>query len=194
MSGGRLAVFAYGSLVGRASIAATLGHETADPVPARLRGWRRRWSVARDNRACEKEFAAVGGDPFEHCLGLNLEPLEDSRSAEPNGALIEVTEAGLRRLDLRELRYRRVEVTGAVAVPAFDHVVAYVARPEHLALSPPPRSIVIASYVRAVEAAFAELGPKEVDEFWRTTGPPPVPVLEAQLVRDRIPAGNPREW
>lgn len=196
MSGARTAVFAFGSLVGRASLAATLGR-AAEPLPARLAGWRRRWSVARDNRTAEKGFAPLAGPHFDYCLGLNLEPEagpEAGPGGAPNGALVEVTAAELDRLDLRELRYRRADVTAAFADAGFDLVVTYSARPEHHAPEPPARAVVIAAYLRAVERAFAALGPGELELFWATTGPPPVPVVEARLVRDAIPPGNPRAW
>jgi hypothetical protein len=53
---------------------------------------------------------------------------------------------------------------------------------------------VLASYLRACERAFDELGPDELEAFARSTEPVPVPVVEARLVRDRIPEGNPRAW
>ena len=192
----RLAVFGYGSLVSRASVAETLGHDAAPPVAARLAGWRRRWSLVRDNARAEKGFEPIAGEAFDHCLGLNLEPAPDADEDEwPNGALIELTEAELDRLDLRELRYDRVEVTGDVRTDAdFDTVFTYTAKPENFAARPPPRSVVLASYLRACEAAFEELGPNEVVTFALTTGPTPVPVIEARLVRDEIPEGNPRAW
>jgi cation transport regulator ChaC len=193
-----LAVFGYGSLVSRASIAATLGHDATPPVAARLAGWRRTWTLVRDNARSEKGFAPLEGDPFDFCLGLNLERAPDAAEDEwPNGALIELTEAELDRLDLRELRYDRVEVTADVRSdrePPFDTVVTYLAKPENHAPHPPPRSVVLASYLRACEAAFDELGPDELVTFARTTGPAPVPVVEGRLVRDEIPEGNPRSW
>lgn len=207
----RLAVFGYGSLVSPASAAQTLGRAVPDPVPARLAGWRRRWSTGRDNRRVEKRFArADDGRVLDWCLGLNVEPAPGGgagstgggeapgEAAEaPNGALLEVSAAELRRLELRELRYRPVDVTASldpgVAEP-FDTVFAFAARPEHHHPVPPDGAVVIAAYVRAVEAAFAALGPRELDQFRATTGPPPVEVVEAVLVADRIPAGNPREW
>ena len=69
----RLAVFGYGSLVSRASIADTLGRAAGPPIPARLAGWRRRWSIYRVNTAHEKIFERVDGAPFEHVVGLNIE-------------------------------------------------------------------------------------------------------------------------
>jgi hypothetical protein len=193
-----IAVFGYGSLVSRASVAETLGHDAPAPAPARLAGWRRRWSLARDNARAEKGFEPIDGDPFDFCLGLNLERAPDAPEEEwPNGGLIEMTAEEVERLDMRELRYDRVEVTAHVRgaeAEAFDAVFTYVAKPANFAPHPPPRAVVLASYLRACEAAFDDLGPDELVAFGRSTGPVPVPVVEARLVRDEIPAGNPRTW
>ena len=188
------ALFAYGSLVDPGSAEITLGRpvELADVV--RLDGWRRSWTVGRDNHRVEKTFARTDdGSLPDWCLGLNLERDADSDRA-PNGALIEVGEDDLDRLDIRELRYRREDVTAALPASGFGRVVAYVARDEHYMPDPPSGAVVIASYVRAVEEAFDSLGADALDLFRQTTGTPPVEVVEAKLVRDRIPAGNPREW
>lgn len=198
----RQAVFGYGSLVSRSSVTETLGHDAPAPIPARLAGWRRRWSIYRDNTRVEKEFERLDGEPFQHCLGLNLERAPEAAEAEwPNGALIEVTRAELDRLDLRELRYDRVDVSEGLRAGrsgagsgTFDAVFAFAAKPAHFAAETPPRSIIIASYARACAEAFDQLGPGERELFATTTGPPPAPVVEARLVRDAIPEGNPRGW
>jgi len=190
-------VFAYGSLVSRASAQRTLGARVEIAAPARLRGWRRRWSTARDNLVAEKTFApADGGEPFRYCLGLNLEA--DPGAAGPNGALLRVTESQLARLDLRELRYRRAEVTGMVdagaGVDVDGEVVAYVAKPGHHAPEPPPGSVILAAYVRAVESAFEGLGAGALELYRATTDRRPVDVVEGVLVEEAAPPGNPTHW
>lgn len=189
-----LAVFGYGSLADPASAASTLGRNIDVIGHARLDGWRRRWSVMRDNRAAEKCFARVGdGSIPAHCVGLNLE--RSAGTAGANGVLLSMKEADLARLDVREIRYQRTDVTPDVQVTSGEaarRVVAYTARSENYAPEPPEDAILIASYLRAVESAFEALG--ELDEFWATTDRPPVEVTEAVLVEDSIPAGNPREW
>jgi hypothetical protein len=190
MSGPRIAVFAYGSLVNPASAAATLGRAVTASEPVRLHGWRRRWSVARDNTAVEKTFARPDGSIPAHVVGLTVEPA-DERDDGPNGVLLEMSEDDLRRLDVREMRYDRVEVD---PIGGFDRVFAYRAKPVHRVREPPPDAIVIAAYAERVEAAFATLGPEQLRLYRETTGPPPVEVVDAVLVRDRIPPGNPREW
>jgi hypothetical protein len=191
----RLALFAYGSLTDSASAQQTLTRPVSIAAPARLDGWRRGWTVARDNLSSEKTFARADGTLPRFILSLDLE--RDPGAPAPNGALIEVAADELDRLDLRELRHRRIDITDSVraaARPSFDSVYAYRSRPEHHRPDPPDDSIVIATYVATVEAAFDRLGTGELELYRSTTSPPPVPVVEASLVRDRVPAGNPRAW
>ena len=192
----RIAVFAYASLVDPESASMTLGREVPKPRPARLAGWRRRWSQARDNLREEKTFAIEpGGRLPPWVLGLNIEPAEGAEAEGPNGALLELSEAELERLDLREIRYRRVDVTAAVSgADGFDLVVAYRARANHFAPEAPPGAVILARYAHAVELAFDALGEGERETYLRTTGSPPVDLVEGKLVRDRIPPGNPRAW
>jgi hypothetical protein len=197
----RIALFAYGSLVDSASAGRTLGRELPAPRPARLEGWRRRWTLVRDNLRSEKTFAIEpGGEVPPWVLGLNIEPRSETGGEEPdeapNGALLELSESEVERLDLREIRYDRIDVTGSVAEAedGFDLVVAYRAKHRHRAPEPPPGAVILASYVRAVEEAFAALGDGQREAYLRTTPRPPVELVEPVLVRDRIPQGNPRGW
>jgi cation transport regulator ChaC len=188
-------VFGYGSLVSPASVAGTLGEPLEVIAPLRLPGWRRRWSTVRDNLASEKTFApAREGEPFRYCVGLNIEP--SAGDAGMNGALLRLTERQLERLDLREMRYDRVDVTDLVdaEVRAGARVFAYTAKPRHHHPQPPAGAVILSSYVHAVEAAFAALGADQLEVYRATTDPPPVAVVEGTLVEDRIPLGNPRDW
>ena len=191
----RQALFAYGSLVSPASASRTLGRPVEPSAVVRLGGWRRRWSAMRDNLACEKTFARrAGGELLGHILGLNLEPAEDDDAA-PNGVLLELSGEELLRLDVREMRYDRVEVTERIERPGgIDAVFAYRAKPAHFAPRPADDAVVISSYAAFVEAAFDALGAGQLDVYRQTTGAPPVEVVDAMLVRDRIPPGNPRQW
>ncbi len=191
---GRIAVFGYGSLADPESAARTLGREVAGMEIATLTGWRRRWSCWRDNLAHEKTFAVEpGGELPPAIVGLNVEPAEPGEAG-PNGVLIEVTEADLVRLDVREMRYDRVDVSGCEEpTGSFERVVAYTAKPAH-STRPPEGAVIMAPYVRTVEAAFDALGPGQLDAFRDTTGPLPAPAVDARLVRDDIPPGNPRDW
>ncbi len=194
----RLAVFGYGSLASPESAALSLGRPAPAAAVVRLAGWRRRWSTFRDNLASEKTFALADGTQPAFVVGLNIE--RDPACEGANGVLIEITDAEADRLDLREMRYDRVDVTAEVRppeggeAPPFDRVIAYTAKPRHHAREPSPGTIVIARYVATVEAAFAALGPGELGHYRETTDPPPVEPVEATLVRDQIPEGNPRAW
>jgi hypothetical protein len=187
-------LFGYGSLVLPESAGMTLERPIPEARPARLREWRRRWSLGRDNLTCEKTFELESGHRPEWILGLNLEPGEDP-AGPVNGVVIEVTEAELDRLDVREIRYDRAEVSGLVDGDRLpERIVTYTAKEWHFRPEPPPDAFILANYARTVEAAFEALGEGELERYLATTGPYPVERVEATLVMDRIPEGNPRAW
>jgi cation transport regulator ChaC len=189
----RLGLFGYGSLVLPESASMTLGRPVGEMRLARLRDWRRRFSQRRDNLTCEKTFECAEGRRPEWILGLNVEEGEDD-AGPVNGVVIELTEAELDRLDIREVRYDRVDVTGSVEGEDLpERIVTYTAKEFHFAPEPPEDSIILASYASAVEKGFLALGNGELEHYLATT-PYPVERLEGKLVVDRIPAGNPREW
>lgn len=187
----RLAVFGYASLVSLASASQTIGRAVT-PVPARLSGWKRRWSQARDNHRSEKTFALASGELPDYVLGLNIERGEDP-AGPVNGVLLELTPGELDRLDLREIRYDRVDVTDQIE-PAFGRVIAYTAKASNYTPVPPPTSVILATYAGAVEAAFDLLGPGQLDEYLATTGEEPAPRVHGVLTAAAIPEGNPTEW
>ena len=122
----RTAVFGYASLASPESASRTIGRPVEFAGVARLQGWRRVWTLGREQAESEKTFARADGSIPRFCLGLNLEPDPDAPA--PNGVLIELTEAELDRLDVREIRYDRVDVTAAIALesgrPGAEHVHA----------------------------------------------------------------------
>ncbi len=189
------AVFGYGSLVNPESVARTLGRPVEAAGPARLPGWRRRWSLYRNNLGEEKTFEIEpGGEVPPYVLGLNVEPFPESVDG-PNGVLIEVTEAELERLDIREMRYDRVDVSGIVeAERRFETVITYTAKVNHFCDQPMPGAVILRRYVRAVEAGFTALGEGQLETYLLTTGLPPVEVVDGNLIRDETPPGNPRKW
>lgn len=189
-------MFAYGSLVSPASAAATIGRDRPALRPATLSGWRRGFTLIRDNRTCEKTFArSDDGSVPDYVLALNVD--RGSTGDLVNGALITVDVADLDRLDRREIRYRRIEVGDAVATAtgnAPECVYTYVARPEHHATSPPAGAVVLNSYERAVEEAFAGLGADELARYRATTDRGTAERIDAHLLAGEIPRGNPRAW
>jgi hypothetical protein len=53
--------------------------------------------------------------------------------------------------------------------------------------------VILATYAAAVEQGFELLGPDEL-EHYRSTTPYAAERVDATLVIDRIPEGNPRAW
>jgi hypothetical protein len=189
-----LGLFGYGSLVLPESAGMTLGRPVEAAVPATLREWKRRFSQARDNLTCEKTFECADGRRPEWVLGLNVERGEDP-AGPVNGVVIELTEAELDRLDIREIRYDRVDVSGLVDGEGLpERIVTYTAKQGHFRPEPPADAVILATYATTVESAFDALGPGELDRYLATTGPYPAERVEATLVIDRIPDGNPRAW
>ena len=133
-------------------------------------------------------------------LGLNLEATDRAPGSGPavNGSLVELSFDELDRLDLREMRYDRIEVTEAIRcgdeLPLPATIFAYVAKPANLQTSPRPQTVVLASYLERIEAAFESLGPGELGRYRASTLPIEVEVVAATLVHDAIPPGNPRDW
>jgi Gamma-glutamyl cyclotransferase, AIG2-like len=194
VSRGRVGLFGYGSLVLPESASMTLGRPVGELRPARLHDWRRRFSQRRDNLTCEKTFECPEGWRPEWILGLNVEEGEDD-AGPVNGVVIEVSQAELDRLDVREIRYERVEATGSVSGDELpERIVTYTAKDFHFAPEPPDDAVILRTYAETVERAFEGLAPGELDHYLRTTGPYPVERVEALLVIDRIPDGNPRAW
>ena len=189
----RLGLFGYGSLVLHESASMTLGRPAGELRPARLHDWNRRFSQRRDNLTCEKTFECAGGWRPEWILGLNVERGEDEVGP-VNGVVIELTDAELDRLDIREIRYDRVDVTDSVEGESLpERIVTYTAKDFHFAPEPAEDSVILATYVAAVELGFTRLGDGELDHYLATT-PYPVERVDAELVIDRIPDGNPRAW
>ena len=73
-------------------------------------------------------------------------------------------------------------------------MIAYTAKPAHHHPTAPGDAIIVATYPATIEAAFDALGPGQLELFHATTAPRPVEAVEASLVRDEIPPGNPRAW
>jgi gamma-glutamylcyclotransferase (GGCT)/AIG2-like uncharacterized protein YtfP len=174
-------VFTYGSLVTRAARRAT------------LRGHRRVWGVAMDNRAAVPGYKVYeepdGSRPPVHVAFLDLEPA--GRGDAVNGALLPVDAAALAALDERERQYERVEVTAAVAPVAGGgvggRVWAYMGRRTGRARVDLGRRggaavVIQRAYLELVDRAFRALGADEHARFRASTEPPPFPVRELARV------------
>ena len=147
-------VFGYGSLA------------TDGGTPARLRGYRRAWNVAMDNRVTIPGYKyyvdGAGRRPEVFVTFLNLVPGE-----EVEGVVVRVDDVA--GLDARERNYTRVEVS-----PLVDHpgpVFAYVGRDEAVARFEAGRrggrAVVARGYLETVR---------------HLADPPPLPVLDLRRI------------
>jgi cation transport regulator ChaC len=173
-------LFAYGSLL-------PAGVTALPPAarPCALRGWQRSWGVAMDNSVDlpgYKHFVAPDGSrPALMVAFLSIAPQE---GASVNGLALPVAEDELPALDERERNYARVDVTKHLDADPPGRVWAYagldVAR-ERLAVGRREGRLAIASsYYERVLAAFDLLGQRDL--YNHSTGPPPAPVVELEMV------------
>ena len=173
-------VFGYGSLAAWAAHAAT---------PAELRGARRVWGVAMDNRLEIPGYKVYvdptdGSRPAVHVAFLDL---DDAAPGAPavNGVLVEVDPRVLAGFDRRERNYVRTDVTDRVP-GARGRIWAYTgsaAGRERLADGLREGTAVVSrAYLDGVRDAFARLGDGVAERFRATTQAPPVPVRELRRV------------
>ena len=184
-------VFGYASLVALAH-APTRAQDLLGFV-ATLRGHRRTWGVAMDNRVDIPGYKyyrepAGGGRPEVHVAFIDL--LEDS-DGEINGVLLPTTTERLRELDARELNYERVEVTerfASLGARVWVYRGRADSRERMRAALAAGTAVVQHEYLELVQAGFRDLGPREHEEFLASTDPPPCPVRTLERV-DIGPSG-----
>src|SRR4051812_31236067 len=129
-------LLAYGSLVADLPERARPGHSGEpsaaewkpgrDPYVRRVRGFRRQWGVAMDNRVDlpgYKFYVRSSTDERHEGHVAFLDLVEDPDAAF-DGALFEVSESDLVALDARERNYSRADITTNVIDPP-GPVIAY---------------------------------------------------------------------
>jgi cation transport regulator ChaC len=178
-------IFGYGSLA---------NHEGGLPAEyrkARLRGYRRTWNVAMDNRDVIPGYKLyldreTGERPSVYVTFLNIAPDPDGWV---NGLVFPVPVSELPAFDGRERNYVRRDVSELVDVDVAGRVWAYVGRSEAEARFERGReqdsAVVSRQYVQRVRKGFAELGAEMLDAFDATTDSPDIP--ERDLERRDVP-------
>jgi hypothetical protein len=175
-------VFGYGSLVADAERVAT------------LRGHRRVWGVAMDNRIAVPGYKVyVLPDGTRPAVAVAFLDLAPAPGTEVDGGLLPVDAAGLAALDTRERQYERLDVTAAIVPPpdpGEGPVWAYVGRTAGRQRVADGRAghapvLLQRAYVELVEGAFAALGDARLARYRASTEPPPFPV--ADLARVNLP-------
>lgn len=177
-------VFGYASLLADAR-PLILGESTFPTVPGRLHGFRRFWGAAMNNwetGEADKYFVdpASGAKPRIKVAYLDIEAAEET----VNGLAIPVDPARLAELDAREVNYARVDVSASFRPSLAVRVFVYLGTEDARArCRPEPGANVHVSrdYVRRVRDGFAALGPEQLEEYERTTVPPPFSELDLEL-------------
>ena len=144
----------------------TLGRPAGELRPVRLHDWRRRFSQRRDNLTCEKTFECAGG------MATGVDPRAQRRGGRGrggpvNGVVIELTEAELDRLDIREIRYDRVDVTRSVEGEDLpERIVTYTAKAFHFAPEPPEDAVILAPTPQPSSRGSRRSGPTSSTTTW----------------------------
>jgi Gamma-glutamyl cyclotransferase, AIG2-like len=178
---GREFVFGYGSLAAPPDGVVASRARRADGFVCDLRGHRRQWGVAMDNRRDlpgYKHYTDARGErpPVFVCfLDIVLDP-----SSSVNGLCVPVDPARLAALDARERNYERLDVSRSVDAGG-ARVWAYVGRrASRLRMRravAAGRAVIDAGYLSAVTDGFRALGAGEWEACAPSLGPGSLPVL-----------------
>jgi hypothetical protein len=178
---GREFVFGYGSLAALADGAVASRTPRADGFVSDLRGYRRQWGVAMDNRRDLPGYKhytdELGRRPAVFVCFLDIE-IDPGRSV--NGLCVPVDGPRLAALDQRERNYERVDVSASVDADG-GRVWAYVgARAARLRMRwavAAHRAVIDGRYLETVADAFATLGAGELQRLAPSLAPGLLPVL-----------------
>jgi hypothetical protein len=181
-------VFGYGSLVPDLASARTRSRD-GDGFVADLRGHRRVWGVAMDNREVVPGYKLYldpdGGRPAVWVAFLDLAP---AGTGSVNGVLSQVDAVGLELLDRRERSYERIDVSDWIADPpgrTWAYLGSAAGRGRRAAGERAGALVVQRDYLDAVRAGFRMLGPQQLARFDASTEAPGPPVLD--LLRVDLP-------
>jgi hypothetical protein len=179
-------VFGYGSLVELKEPLA-FGGSLYPPLPARLVDFRRTWGVAMNNWEATdagKYFVDPESGLKPHIRVAHLD-IEESAGAMVNGLAIPVDEKRLAEFDVREVNYLRIDVSAAFRLAIPHQVFAYRGTDEareRCRLDIAGAEVQVSrGYVSRIREAFAAMGPTELEEYERTTGPLRFPERDLEL-------------
>jgi hypothetical protein len=167
-------VFGYGSLVGGVGGGRFRAGRrwSTDGFVADLRGFRRTWGVAMDNRRDLPGYKyytdSRGLRPEVFVAFLDVRPVAEAGAA-VNGLCLPVDAAGLAALDARERNYRRIDITDqvdlsdarAVRVRVWTYVGSDPGRERLQRGVEAGTAVIDAHYLEGVRDGFAGLGAAE---------------------------------
>jgi hypothetical protein len=182
-------VFGYGSLIWQPLRRITRSINQ-DGFVADLRGYRRAWGVAMDNRVDIPGYKyyvdPVSGDrPPVDLAFLDITPSVDDTV---NGVCVPVTSDQLTTLDRREQQYDRIDVGARfpmVAGPVWVYIGSAQGRERRRAGDLNGTTVVAREYRDSVLHGFDKLGERERLAFETSTSPCGCPVVD--LSRRDVP-------
>lgn len=177
-------VFGYGSLVALGDAAPTRAFHPQGFV-ADLRGFRRCWGVAMNNRVTLPGYKYYlddrGTRPDVYVAFLDL---RRARGQSVNGVCLPASEAQLASLDRRERNYCRRDVTAFCDLPptkdllrVWTYVGAAAGRRRLARARAAGRAVVDRAYLEAITGAFKHLGRAEYASCAASLDPGELPVL-----------------
>ena len=174
-------VFGYGSLMNMMSAEKTLDRviHQGDFTSAVLHGYSRSWTAP----SCISLQQECG--EFRQCDGLFLD-LSPSQHTRCNGVVVEVNDAELARLDVREHGYERtvveLELEGGQLCEGFTYMMPKEAK-QH-------EGIILARYIRMIDEALKSFPASFSDTFWETTQKSDAPVIEGEYMFENCAQNN----
>jgi cation transport regulator ChaC len=159
-------LFGYGSLLDANSAARTLQRPVvpSDLQPAIVQTFTRTWTAAVD-----VAITSEGRTRQETALFLDLSNVADSGC---NGALLQVTDAEIAYLDIRERQYERIVVQAAAGerlVAAFTYIVPKTQKMH--------QGVILEDYIKLINTALHSYSPEFNEAFWKTTAALPRPTV-----------------
>jgi cation transport regulator ChaC len=188
-------IFGYGSLVDPDDVERYVGFRPVEGMewaPAVLNGYERAWNVGMHNihdRDDDKFYTTVEGERYKGIV-LTL-GLESNRDMSTNGLVFRIEPRNLAKLDSRERRYDRVDVTTSITTSAHlnpgSSVHTYIPNRDALATGADGMQAgtgaVSRSYHDKVAHAFAQLGEEESARYVESTRESAVPLVDLQIIR-----------
>jgi hypothetical protein len=187
-------VFGYGTLADAADPLVLRTRWPLESMDGHLRGFRRRWRAAMENRAPlndHKHYVDPDGTRPDICVvTLDISPGD----GDVNGIALPVDEAALMALDRRELRYDRIDVTHAFSAVLGASVWTYTAKAEarlrYAASAARGRAFVRRGYLERVERTFRGLGEQAWSDYRASTDPPDVPLRHLEHLHVGVELGG----
>jgi len=183
-------VFGYGSLVDVENLQKYLNRSLSDSfdfVFCYLKGYRRCWNIAMDNRIDLPNYKyyvdkKTGNRPEGFVAFLNIRPHKGNNII---GILFGASEKDLQGLDKRGRNYRRMDITNLIETPVDGKAWVYIgldeAEKRYQEGLIKDNVIVSQSYFNSVYNAYLSLGEEVLSNYIATTDVLEVPILDLEV-------------